>query len=174
MSNNELSSNGDTWEVDSLTGELLQREEELYINPIDVYSIVNRTMYSKLVIEHTGKRKYRLSVSPLLLDLVVDKGLTIPSLSIFCLLGQKVSYRNIIYTTTRELIEGSGYSRQTVSNSLSELSINGFIRECRNSLEGRDDRLILISPLYFFLGYYPHRDNLIKDWYSPKPGAGYL
>ena len=157
----------DTMNVNMDTGELVESYEDThYLVPIDISGIGSKEQYDSLITEHIGKKKYRLVISPVLLDLVVDKVIPMSTLCIFCLLGQKVGYRNMVYTNTKELIEGSGYGRTHISRALSELSINGFIRECDNKLKEKGDRLILVSPLYFFLGYYPHRDGVIKDWYK--------
>jgi len=111
-----------------------------------------------------GKRKFRLWVSPMLLDIVIEKQISIPAISILCLLGQKIGYNNMVYTTAKDISEGSGYVRQTVSSALVELGQAGFVKEVDNKLKEKDSRFLLVNPLYFFLGFYPHRDTLIKDW----------
>jgi DNA-binding transcriptional ArsR family regulator len=171
MEENEVSANGDTWYVDKVTGEIYQRRSHVdisYLAPVDIHNIKSRDVYNRVVVERTNNKRYRLWVCPLLLDMVIERNVSIPALSILCLLGRKVGYNNMVYTTTKELCEDGRYSRQTVSTALSELREGGFIREPNSKLEGKDDRFILISPLYFFLGYYPYRDVLLRDWMLSK------
>jgi DNA-binding transcriptional ArsR family regulator len=170
MFEDELSANGDTWILNTLTGELTQDAEETnknprpYLDPIDIPSITSLEEYTKVIKEKTYRRRYKLWICPLLLDIITEKHISIPALSLLCLLGRKVGYNNMVYTSTKELAEGCGYSRQTISSSLSELKGCGLIKEPNPKLVGKDDRFILVSPLYFFLGYYPYRDVLLRDW----------
>lgn len=175
-----MSQNDDTWAfysrvqmnaregyfVDVDTGEILSAGQSGsgYIKPIDISAIVAKDIYEEVVRSRVGKRRYKLWISPLLLDVVIDKALTIPALSVLCFLGQKIGYNNMVYITLREIGEGSGYGRQAVSKALTELRRKGFLREVGNKLEERDSRFFLVNPLYFFLGYYPVRDLLLKDW----------
>lgn len=166
MGNNELSSNGDTWLIDYSTGELYEGRGEnvSYVQPIDLKAITSLAYFEAVVKERLSRRRYRLWVSPMLLDMVVERQISIPSLSILCLLGQQIGYNNMVYTTSKKISEGSGYVRQTVSSAIVELKSKGLLRESENKLEERDSRFFLVNPLYFFLGYYPNRDNLIKNW----------
>lgn len=169
MTINELSSNGDTtsnYAVDYSTGEIYEvRAVDIsYLQPIDISAIGSKGIFENIVKERLSRKRYRLWVSPMLLDMVVEKQISIPSLSVLCLLGQKIGYNNMVYTTFKDICLGSGYVRQTVSNAITELKEKGLLRECSHKLEERDSRFFLVNPLYFFLGYYPHRDNLIKDW----------
>jgi DNA-binding transcriptional ArsR family regulator len=165
MNDNDVSSNGDRWYVDTHTGEIREWVgEATYLLPIDISKIDSRQVYDSLVKERVGKRKFRLWVSPMLLDIVIEKQISIPAISILCLLGQKIGYNNMVYTTAKDISEGSGYVRQTVSSALGELGQAGFVKEVDNKLKEKDSRFLLVNPLYFFLGFYPHRDTLIKDW----------
>ena len=168
MTTNEVSSNGDitNYAVDYTTGEVYEvRSVDItYLQPIDISAIGSKIRFDEIVRERISRRRYRLWVSPMLLDMVVEKQISIPSLSVLCLLGQKIGYNNMVYTTFKDICIGSGYVRQTVSGAIAELKEKGLLRECSHKLEERDSRFFLVNPLYFFLGYYPHRDNLIKDW----------
>jgi DNA-binding MarR family transcriptional regulator len=169
MSNNDLSSNGDTWVLDPYTGELLQRGsiEPSYLPPLDISSIVSQEVFNE-VVKDRKKKWMKLWVSQLVLDIVVERNLTIPALSVLCLLGQKIGYNNMVYTNIKSLAADSGYVRQTVSNSITELKDKGFIREPNNKLNERDSRFFLVNPLYFHLGYYYNRDNIIREWIMGK------
>jgi hypothetical protein len=166
MENNEVSANGDRWIVDYNTGEafLVTAENVSYLAPLDIKTIVSQETFNQVVKERMYRKRYRLWVSPMLLDMVIERQISIPSLSILCLLGQQIGYNNMVYTSIKKLSEGSGYVRQTVSSAVVELKSHGLLREPENKLEERESRFFLVNPLYFFLGYYPHRDNLIKDW----------
>jgi DNA-binding MarR family transcriptional regulator len=169
VSDNEVSSNGYTYQmteyvVDKNTGEILEVVKDIpYQQPIDISSIVSREIFEG-VVNLRRKKWYKLWISPLVLDIVIDRGISIPALSVLCLLGQRIGYNNMVYTTSKDLMVGSGYGRQAVSGAISELKQSGYIREVDNKLQERDSRFFLVNPLYFFLGYFPHRDNLIKDW----------
>lgn len=167
MDDYELSANGDTYLVDPLTGEIFtatHSKDPWYSKPIDISAIGSRLQYEEAIKECVGRRKYKLWVSPFLLDIVIDKQLSPSALGLFCYLGQNIGYNNMVYLTTKQIVEDTGYSRQTVSTSLSEIENNHLIRKVDNKLEGRDDRFYLVNPLYFYLGYYPNRDRIIKEW----------
>ena len=162
---NEVSSNGDRWVVDPETGELYEVESNntYYLPPLDISSITSREVYDP-VVKARLKKFMKLKISPILLDVIVDRGLSIPAMSILCLLGQKIGYNNMVYTSVKELVDGSGYIRQTVSNAIGELKDNGMLREVDNKLKEKESRFFLVNPLYFFLGYYPNRDKLLNEW----------
>jgi DNA-binding MarR family transcriptional regulator len=162
---NEVSSNGDRWVVDPETGELYEVESSstYYLPPLDISSITSRELYDSIV-KVRLKKFMKLKISPILLDVIVDRGLSIPAMSVLCLLGQKIGYNNMVYTSVKELVDGSGYIRQTVSNAIGELKDNGMLREVDNKLKEKESRLFLVNPLYFFLGYYPNRDKLLNEW----------
>lgn len=166
MNDYDVSSNGDRWYVDTHTGEIREWVGEAnYLLPIDLATITSREIFDRVVSDRIGKRRnLKLWISPLMLDVVVERRLSIPAISILCLLGQKIAYNNMVYTTAKDISEGSGYVRQTVSTALQELIMSGFVREVGNKLKEKDSRFLLVNPLYFFIGFYPHRDNLIKDW----------
>ena len=132
--------------------------------PIDISSIRSREVFNEMIGGKIGKRKYRLWVSPLLLEMVIDKDIYISSLSVFCYLGQNIGYSNMVYIKTKDIVDQCSYTRQTVSLAIEDLKVRGLIKEVVQKLEGRDDRLFLIYPLYFFLGYFPMRDVLLRDW----------
>lgn len=170
LDDNEVSPFDDRWYINKDTGEITEKiaSDIMYLPPIDISTITSRDVYDRLVAGRTSRRKYRLWVSPLLLDIVIERGMSIPALSILCYLGRNVGYNNMVYVTMKEIQEGSGYVRQTISTALTELKGRGFIREVSNKLEEKDSRFLLISPLYFFLGYYPNRDTLLRDWMLGK------
>lgn len=165
VDDNEVSSNGDRWAVDPETGELYEVEanSSYYLPPLDISTIVSREVYDS-VVKARVKRFMKLKISPILLDVIVDRGLSIPAMSVLCLLGQKIGYNNMVYTSVKELVDGSGYIRQTVSSAIVELKDSGMVREVSNKLKERESRFFLVNPLYFFLGYYPNRDKLLNEW----------
>jgi len=178
MSDNEVSAFADTclingYLIDKQTGEIVAEggryahQDISYLQPLDISSITSRGVYEE-VVKARIKKWYKLWVSPMLLDIVIERGTSIPALSTLCLLGQKIGYNNMVYTSIKELATDSGYSRQTVTGAVVELKQKGFVREVENRLEEKESRFLLINPLYFFLGYYPHRENLLKDWMMGK------
>ena len=132
--------------------------------PIDISTIRSKEIFDEVVSGKIGKRKYRLWVSPLLLEMVIDKDIYISSLSVFCYLGQNIGYSNMVYLRTKDIVDQCRYTRQTISLAIEDLKVRGLIKEVVQKLEGRDDRFFLIYPLYFFLGYFPMRDVLLRDW----------
>lgn len=162
---NEVSSFGDRWAVDPETGELYEVGERgsYYLPPLDISAITSKEIYDS-VVKARVKRFMKLKISPILLDVIVDRGLSIPAMSVLCLLGQKIGYNNMVYTSIKELVEGSGYIRQTVSGAIMELKEVGMVREVNNKLKEKESRFFLVNPLYFFLGYYPNRDKLLNEW----------
>lgn len=165
---NEVSVQADSYTVDLRTGEICDDWEEVeptYLEAINTDNIHSFDDYLDVVRDRMKGKRYRLFISPLLLDMVIEKSIGIPALCVFCMLGQKVGYGNMVYTTTREICQVTGYSRQTVSGVIQELLSHRLLKEVGKKLKGRDDRFFLISPLYFFLGYHPHRDALIKGWF---------
>lgn len=164
MKEDEVSPFDDTWQIDPLTGEILSDvKHQEYLVPIDVKLILSREDYDREV-RLRRKRWMKLWISPLLLDVIIERHLTIPAISVMCVLGQKVGYQTMVYTNLKDLVKESGHVRQTVSNALTELKDNGFIREVGNKLKEKDSRFLLLNPLYFFVGYYPSRDKLIREW----------
>lgn len=166
MSDNEVSSNGDRWVVDLDTGETYEEgkgREVYYLPPLELSAITSREVYDS-VVRARYKKFMKLKISPILLDIIVERGLSIPAMSVLCLLGQKIGYNNMVYTSVKELVEGSGYIRQTVSAALGELKDGGMVREVDNKLKEKESRFLLVNPLYFFLGYYPNRDKLLNEW----------
>lgn len=136
-----------------------------YPPPIDISLLNSRDIFEKITDQKIGKKRYQLWVGNMLLDLVVDKKYHPSVFGMFCYLGQNVKYNNLIYTSTKEMSVGAGYNRDTVSKAVKKLKEEGLLREVDNKLEHPTDRLFMINPLYFFLGYYPYRSVLIKDWY---------
>jgi hypothetical protein len=153
--------------VDIYTGELVSGKElndRGYAVPVVVSEITSREKYKQVVEDRLKINRYRLQVSHVLLDLVTERQLSIPALSVFCYLGQNIGYNNMVFTTIKDIQEGSGYTRQCVSDAIQELKKNDLVREVEHKLENKADRFFLISPVFFFLGYYPYRDNLIRSW----------
>lgn len=150
--------------VDTSTGELIYKGDESYSVPVDISTITNKGKFDQMVKDKLAGRKYRLVVSHVLLDLIVDKSLSIGALSVFCYLGQNIGYNNMTYTSIKSIQEGTSYGRDWVYMAIDELKTKGLLREVEHKLEGRADRMFLVNPVYFFLGYYPHKDNLIRDW----------
>jgi DNA-binding transcriptional ArsR family regulator len=164
--------NAADWVVNEYTGEIFERgdfEKEIrYSQPIELDKIVSREVYDGIVADKTSRKRYKLWVSGFVLDIVAEKVLSGKALCLLCVLGREIGYNNMVYCTLAEMILKTGYVRQTVGEALAELKNLGFVKEVKNKFKGRDDRLFLINPLYFFLGYYPHKDKLVKDWYSSK------
>lgn len=157
----------DILRYDVNTGEVLEDEVILgrgYVKPFDISVIHCKEDFDKSVVEVLARRKFKLWVSPLLLDVIIERKLSSPALGIYCFLGQSIGYSTYVYLTIKEMSEGSGYVRQTVYKTLDELEEAGLIRKVGNKLKNREDRFYAINPLYFYLGYYPNRENALKDW----------
>lgn len=166
-----LSSYDDTWRLEQQYEEVTiggSRLDVTMSHPIDILSIISRDKYNEVISSKIGGKRFRLMVSPILLEVVVEKKISIPAISVFCLLGRMVGYHNLVYTTTKDMCSLSGYGRQTVSGVIQELLFHGLLREYDHSLKGKDDRFFVLNPIYFFLGYYPHRDSLIQAWFKPS------
>lgn len=170
MSNNEVCPIDHTWDFDPITGEVRERVVlgSRYIQPLVLDEITSKATYDKAVKEVLAGRKYRLWVSPFLLDIIIDKELEPREIGLFCFLGQNIAYNNLVYISTKEIISEMGYKRETVSRGLSVLESKFLIRKLDKKLEGKDDRMYQINPLYFFLGYYPNRDKVIGEWMMGK------
>ena len=93
MNDYDVSSNGDRWYVDTHTGEIREWVGEAnYLLPIDLATITSREIFDRVVSDRVGKRRnLKLWISPLMLDVVVERRLSIPAISILCLLGQKIA-----------------------------------------------------------------------------------
>ena len=155
------------------TGEILEGSWEnsvqevlpaRYIKPFIISDVTNKEVFEERVKDTTARRKFRLWVSSLIPDLIVDKELSIAELGVFCYLATNIGYGYHVYTSIKDLVEGTGYVRQTVYKALDRLEEGGFIRKCSNKLTAKEDRMYMVNPLYFYLGYYPNRDNALKDW----------
>ena len=158
---------------DKETGEILEGvwensvQEVLpvrYIKPFIIADVTNKEVFDERVKDTTARRKFRLWVSSLIPDLIVDKELSIAELGVFCYLATNIGYGYHVYTSIKDLVDGTGYVRQTVYKALDRLEEGGFIRRCSNKLTAKEDRMYMVNPLYFYLGYYPNRDNALKDW----------
>ena len=158
--------------MDDSTGEIVEYvsskglvREIAYPPPIDISTLNSRDIFDTIVKQKIGKKRYQLWVGSGLLDLVVGKEYHPSVFGLFCYLGQSIKYNNMVYTDSKEMSEGTGYNRDTVRKAVVQLVKAGLIRQVDNELENVVDRLFLINPRYFFLGYYPYRSVLIKDWY---------
>jgi hypothetical protein len=127
--------------------------------PIEIHKIKSRGQFDEMV---KAKAKYfQLSIG---LD-ILDLRLTPTEAVLFNCLGKLVGYNHMVYTTTRELLVDVGCTRKTLVDCLFSLESRNLIRQVGVELEGKGDRLILVNPRYFFKGYYPYREELIKRWY---------
>lgn len=157
--------------VDEETGELkdyivnesIPRDIQ-YPSPVEIHRITGRKAFEELLSEKIGRRKYQLWVGNVLLDLAIDKDIHASIVTVFCFLGRKVGYNNIAYTSTKELVEGTGLNKRTVQRALDSLERMHLILKVVLDLDKAGDRLILINPRYFFLGYYPYRQVLVREW----------
>lgn len=163
--------------VDPLTGELLSKMGTTlgsnYIIPMEVDKITCKEDYELQVKGVVANRRLKLWVSPFLLDVIVERQVSSPALGIYCLLGQSIGYSTYVYLTTKEMVESSGYVRQTIYKALDELIAKGFVFAMPNKLKEREDRFLMLNPLYFYVGYYPNRENALKEWMSliTKPAS---
>jgi hypothetical protein len=150
------------------TGEIFEEGVPLvagrYLQPLDISGVRNKETFDVAIKATVGRRNYKLWVSPFILDIIVERELSAPALGLLCFLGQNISYHTYVYLSTKEIVEGSKYVRQTVVSSLSELLEKHLVRKMSNKLEDKGDRFLALNPLYFYLGYYPNRDNVLKDW----------
>lgn len=155
---------------DKETGEILENggysdhNKVKYLKPFILDGVNNKEVFLERVNDTVGRRKFRLWVSPLLPDLIVDKELSIAALGVFCYLATNIGYGTTVYVSIREVVEGSGYVRQTVYKALEELENGGYLRKTDNKLSLKEDRMYTMNPLYFYKGYYPHRENALKSW----------
>lgn len=181
MRENEVSATADTlditegvdipigYKLNVDTGELVELS---YSEPIDTKKMVCRDSYNQEILRVRGKKKWRVGLGQLVLDLVIDRLLSIPALSLFCAMGREVGYHNVVMITNKEMREKTSYSRQTISNCIQELKREGLIKEAEWSIKGKEDRLFFLNPLYFYMGYYPYRDALLKQWWEETSISG--
>lgn len=158
--------------MDNSTGEIVDYvvskgvvRDISYPPPIDISTINSKEIFDHIIKQRVGKKRYQLWVGSVLLDLVVGKQYHPSVFGMFCYLGQSIKYNNMVYTNTKEMGEGAGYNRDTVRRVISQLIAGGLIKDVGNKLENPIERLFLVNPRYFFLGYYPYRNVLVKDWY---------
>lgn len=158
--------------IDPITGEVLHNhvQGEEYIQPLDVTKIINRQVFEEEVRNRIGRKKWKLMVSPLLLDLVTDRNISIAAISVFCCLGRNVSLYNLCCMSVQEVVDQTVYKKQTVNEAIRDLKEGGYLKEVVE-LEGKD-RLFCVNPLYFFLGFYPYREKLLRDWMRGVIGEG--
>jgi|GEM_PF-4988684 len=159
--------------LDEETGELIDRvaytsitRDVEYSEPLDIMSITNKVKFNQAVAYKIGKRRYNLWVGGSLLDLAIDRQVHPSELCIFFYLGREVGYNNLVYTSIGDILKGTGCGRTTVYSALQSLKDSGLIREVGIELDKDGDRMFAINPRYFFLGYYPYRQELVKDWYK--------
>lgn len=159
--------------LDDQTGEIVdyviskqQSRNIAYPAPIEIAVLNSREIFLSTVKQSIGKRRYSLWVGEVLLDMVVDLKLHPSVFTVFCYLGRSLSYNHMVYTTTEELIKGTGYNRNTVGRAIKSLSELGMLRDAGVKLVGKSDKFFLLNPRYFFFGYYPYRQVLVRDWYK--------
>ena len=160
-------------QYDPVTGELIFERVELssrYVKPLEIELITSREEYDRQIKAVLARRQYKLWVSQFLLDIIVDRQVSSPALGLYCFLGQSIGYGTYVYLSTKEMVQGSGYVRQTVYKSLQELEDKYLIRKIPNKLKEREDRFYFVNPLYFYLGYYPNRENALKEWMEMGSG----
>lgn len=154
--------NGVRCRIDTDTGEVVMKDYR-YRTPIDIFKIKTKEQYNDIVKTARGKSKWRLWVGDVLLDLIIERNISIPAASVFCCLGREVGFNNMVFTTTKELQDKTKHTRQTITLALKELKDHDLIREA-SWVKEKGSRFFLLNPLYFFLGYYPYRDHLLKKW----------
>jgi hypothetical protein len=159
--------------LDEETGELIDRVASTnilmdleYISPIDISGITSRLKFEEVVAGKIGRKRYNLWVGSSLLDLAIDKQVHPAPLCVLFYLGRSVAYNNLAYTSVQDIIKGTGHTKSTVYMALQTLEGIGLIKDVGVNLDRESDRLFTVNPRYFFLGYYPYRQELVKGWYK--------
>ena len=137
--------------------------DDTTLNQQEWEAVFSKKDFSRVVSKRRGKRRFQLSVGSDILDLQLSGELPLSVFNLFCFLGKNVAYDNLVYLTTKEIQEGTGYVRQTVSDGLKTLETKALIRKVKSKVK-RGDRYYRINPRYFFKGYYPRRTEVIKEW----------
>lgn len=105
---------------------------------------------------------YKLKVQNIDL-LSMTGGLSSNGLRIFCWLGNQVSDGNKANIDTKDIASHFKMDKSIISKALKELE-EGFLIKIEHS--SGSDRVIAVSPTYFFKGQYELQPGLIKRWYA--------
>ena len=127
--------------------------------PLTWEDVCDRDTYKRVVKGYKGNHKYKLWISPLLLEVISELSPT--GVKVLFLIAKQVGWHNVAYVHLPEFYEHC--SRPSVYRALKELRDMGLLREMSNNLP-KGDRLYKVSPVYFYLGWYPYRDVLVKNW----------
>lgn len=94
--------------------------------------------------------------------LTMDGGLSAYALRIFCWIGNQVEDGNKANIDTKAIATHFKMDKSVISKALKELE-EGLLIKIEHK-EG-SDRVIAVSPVYFFRGQYELQPGLIKRWY---------
>lgn len=105
---------------------------------------------------------YKLKVQNIDL-LTMDGGLSAYALRIFCWIGNQVEDGNKASIDTKDIATHFKMDKSVISKALKELE-EGLLIKIEHK-EG-SDRVIAVSPTYFFKGEYSLQAGLVKRWYA--------
>lgn len=95
--------------------------------------------------------------------LTMDGGLSAYALRIFCWLGNQVEDGNKANIDTKDIASHFKMDKSVISKALKELE-EGLLIKIEHS--AGSDRVIAVSPTYFYKGRYELQAGLVKRWYA--------
>ena len=105
---------------------------------------------------------YKLKVQNIDL-LTMDGKLSTNALKILCWVGNQVEDGNKANIDTKDIVTHFKMDKSVISKALKELE-DGLLIKIEYSVGS--DRVIAVSPTYFFKGQYELQPGLIKRWYK--------
>ncbi len=105
---------------------------------------------------------YKLKIQNIDL-LSMDGKLSAYALKIFCWIGNQVADGNKANIDTKVIVAHFKMDKSVVSRALKELE-DGFLIKVEHS--AGSERVIAVSPTYFFKGDYSLQAGLVKRWYA--------
>lgn len=105
---------------------------------------------------------YKLKVQNIDL-LTMDGKLSSNGLKIFCWLGNQVENGNKANIDTKQIVAHFKMDKSLISKALKELE-EGLLIKIEHS--AGSDRVIAVSPTYFYKGDYSLQAGLVKRWYA--------
>ena len=96
-------------------------------------------------------------------QLTMDGKLSAYALRILCWIGNQVTDGNKANIDTRDIVTHFKLDKSVISKALKELE-EGLLIKIEHS--AGSDRVIAVSPTYFFKGEYSLQPGLIKRWYA--------
>ena len=109
-----------------------------------------------------GDNYYKLKIQNID-QLTMDGKLSAYALRIFCWIGNQVTDGNKANIDTRDIVTHFKLDKSVISKALKELE-EGLLIKIEHS--AGSDRVIAVSPIYFYLGDYSLQFGLIKRWYK--------